>query len=223
MTGDQSDILARLKRTLPRWFGAAPTPVLDALLAAPAWALSFVYSLYAYAKQQTRIATATDGWLDLISGDFFGTSLLRKTNQTDVSYRASILAALLRPKATRQAMITVLTQLTGRAPIVFEPSLVTDTGAMNEPLSNGYCGVARMGSIAVPLNALIIAFRNVAGGLGGAAYCNAPTRSAMSAPTSLSYLNSLSLQTSVASDADIYAAVEATRPAATVMGVEIKN
>ena len=63
--GDQADVFARLKSTLPRWFSDS-TPIVDAVFQGLAWAGSFVYSLYAYAKLQTRIKTATDGWLDII-------------------------------------------------------------------------------------------------------------------------------------------------------------
>ena len=94
-TGDQSDILRRLKSTLPRWFGDSTT-ILDALLQGLAWAASFVYSLWAYAKLQTRIKTATDGWLDMIAADFFGSSLLRTANQSDASFRALIIINLIR-------------------------------------------------------------------------------------------------------------------------------
>ena len=89
--GDQTDILGRIKALLPfRWFPDI-TPVLDALLSGVAWALSFIYSLIQYAKLQTRIATASDGFLDLIAFDFFGTSLLRRQQETDVSFRGRIL------------------------------------------------------------------------------------------------------------------------------------
>jgi hypothetical protein len=56
-TGDTSDITARLKGALPaRWFGDT-APIRDALLTGWATAHSFLYSLYLYAKLQTRILT----------------------------------------------------------------------------------------------------------------------------------------------------------------------
>src|SRR5580658_3900532 len=107
--GDSNDCLTRIKSLLPyRWFPDS-TPILDALLSGPAWALSFIYSLIQYAQSQTRIATATDGFLDLISYDFFGSNLPRNQQEFDASFRARILATLLRPKATRPAMISMLT------------------------------------------------------------------------------------------------------------------
>ena len=125
-TGDQTDILSRLKALLPtRWFGTrADTPDdVDGVMTGAANALAFIYSLYAYAKQQTRIATATDGWLDMIAADFFGAALLRKTGQSDTSYRAAINARLLREKGTRNAVTIALTALTGRAPTIISISV----------------------------------------------------------------------------------------------------
>lgn len=127
-TGDLNDFRSRIKATLPRWFADLP-PILDALLSGLAQAWVFVYSLYLYAQLQTRIKTATDGWLDLIAGDFFGTRILRRANQTDASFRAIIIANLFRERATRKALIQVLTDLTGRAPVLIEPQQPGDTGA----------------------------------------------------------------------------------------------
>lgn len=63
-TGDQADFVRRLKSVLPvQWFDDS-NPILDAVLNGIASALSLVYQLYAYAVLQTRILTATDGWLD---------------------------------------------------------------------------------------------------------------------------------------------------------------
>ncbi|MGH6951003.1 MAG: hypothetical protein ACREH4_09025 [Vitreimonas sp.] len=130
MIGDAADIFARLKRVMPRWFGQdqAPTPVLDALLQAPSSALATVHAFYLYAKLQTRIATATGGWLDLIAFDFFAGAVVRAEAQSDASFRATILVELFRPKATRASVVAVIEALTGKAPRVFEPTRAADTG-----------------------------------------------------------------------------------------------
>ena len=159
--GDQADITARIKALLPRWFGAGETPVLDALLQGPAWALSFAYSLWAYTKLQTRIRTATDGWLDLIAGDFFGTRLMRRAGQADAPYRAVILASVLRRKVTRKAMSDALTQLTGRAPLIVEGDRPSDTGAWNRP--RGYWNRTGAWGAHRPYQAFITAFRPLMG------------------------------------------------------------
>src|SRR3984957_19084211 len=97
-TGDQNDMLARIKALLPNGWFRGLTPVLDALLSGYAWSLSFIYQLIQYAQLQTRIATATDGFLDLISFDFFGGSLPRKSQEYDAPFRSRILAQLFLEK-----------------------------------------------------------------------------------------------------------------------------
>ncbi len=139
-TGDQGDFLGRLKAVLPwRWFpvtGAyetTSTPILDAVLAGLASAWATIYSLLSYAKLQTRIATATDVFLDIIGLDFFGLTLRRQANETDTQYRTRIEANLLRPRGTRPAMVSALTELTGWAPVIFEPAYPPDTGGLGAP------------------------------------------------------------------------------------------
>ena len=132
MTGDANDIFARLKGALPlRWFGLTSdsVPMIDSVLWGIASLLAFAYSLYAYAKLQTRILTATDTWLDLIAADYFGGALVRGAGQTDASFRAAILANMFRAKATRAAIADILTQLTGVAPTIVETWRPADTGA----------------------------------------------------------------------------------------------
>jgi hypothetical protein len=221
--GNQADIFARLNSYLPRGWFAGSTPVKDALLQGIAAVLAQIYALYLYAKLQTRIKTATDAWLDLISADYYGANLPRISGESDTSFRARILANLFVPRTARPAMATVLTTLTGRAPIIFEPNNPFDVGAMNAPTSKGYCGVARFGSMAVPFNALISAYRPVVTGqiTAGAGFCNAPKLSAMATPASQAYMASLAAQQAAVSDAAIYAAVNATRPAATIVGVSL--
>lgn len=125
--GSQADIFNRLRALIPRgWFQTSPN--FDATLQGPAWALSSVYAEITYAALQTRIKTATDGFLDLISYDFLGTTLPRNAGESDASFRARILANLFVKGPTRADMITVLTLLTGIAPTVFEPSNTTDSG-----------------------------------------------------------------------------------------------
>lgn len=127
MIGDITDLAARLKAQIPvSWFKSSPK--FDATLQGPAWALSTIYSQITYAALQTRIATATDGYLDLIANDFFGTNLPRLTNETDGAYRTRILANLFVKGPTRANMSAVLTLITGRTPDIFEPSNTNDSG-----------------------------------------------------------------------------------------------
>jgi hypothetical protein len=155
-TGDTADIFSRLKRLLPvGWFGDA-NPVLDAALWGCATAQAWAYTLYLYAKNQTRIKTATDGWLDLISLDFFGNGLMRYANQVDPNFRNRILINLFRERTTRPAMERILFDLTGRAPIIIEPGRPADVGSYGAAVAVSQPGVTTMISdgriVQVPAN-----------------------------------------------------------------------
>lgn len=126
-TGDQADIFARIRSLVPSSWIPAGAPIAEALFQGPAWALSTIYSQIAYAKLQARIKTATDGYLDLISADFFGQSLPRLTNEQDGAFRARILANLFIKGPTRGSMSAVIEAITGRKPDIFEPSNPTDS------------------------------------------------------------------------------------------------
>ena len=218
-TGDQSDMQNRLVAALPASWFTSTTPVLSTLISAMAWALSFSYSLITYAKNQTRIATASDGWLDLIAADLFGAALTRNANEGDNAYRIRILANLLRQRATRYGVIHSLYLLTGRTPVVFEPLRPADTGAYGASIT-GYGSAGGYGSYLLPAQFFVKAYRpatagipNIAGygfpaagyGAGQAEYCD------------------LSNVTGVVTDASIYANVDATKPAGTCAWVQINN
>ena len=207
MTGDQSDMLRRIKALLPfRWFPDS-TPILDALLQGPAWALSFIYSLIQYAQLQTRIATASDGFLDLIALDFFGNNLPRKLQESDNSYRLRIVATLLRAKVTRPAMIAVLTNLTGRAPKIFEPARPADTGAYSISTS-GYGVAGGYGSLMLPAQFFMTAFRPAGSGIPFVAGYGSPS-SGYSTPSRGEWA-SLSEIEGFVTDNDIYSTIAAT-------------
>lgn len=213
--GTQTDIQTRLKSYLPPWFGDGPTPVLDSLLGGLASALSGLYAFYAYAKRQTRLKTMDGFWLDLFAVDYFGPRI-RRAGRGDDEFRAWIIANLFRPHATRASMEATLLALTGYEPDIFEPNRPLDIGALNEPLSRGYCRVARMGSLAVPYTAMMIVYRpQTQGGLGGAMFCRAPN-TGLHTPLSNDYLDSLSLTKRQVSDAEIYDAIAHDKPAGTI-------
>jgi hypothetical protein len=156
--GDQKDIFSRLKAQFPpSWFKSSPN--FDATLQGPAWALSTIYAQITYATLQTRIATATDGYLDLISNDFFGTELPRLPNEQDGPFRARILANLFVKGPTRANMSAVLTLITGRVPDIFEPSNTTDSGGWD----GGFywdTGVGKWGA-PMPYQSFVTAYRPI--------------------------------------------------------------
>lgn len=131
MIGDVDDFVRRLRGALPaRWFGGS-APVLDAVLAGIGTALAALFELVTEARREARILSATGGFLDLISQDFFANMLPRWPVEADDGYRCRITRELLRPRATRGAMIRGVTELTGRDIRVFEPANPVDTGGYN--------------------------------------------------------------------------------------------
>ena len=217
--GDQSDLFKRIKMLLPRWFGDT-TPILDAVIQGLAYSGSFIYSLYVYAKLQTRIKTATDGWLDLISADYFGTSLPRKTSQSDASYRARIIINLLRERATRNGITKVLIDLTGRAPTIFEPQRPLDTGAYGGPLI-GYSLAGGYGSMSIPFQAFVQAYRPSSSGIPNVIGYGA-TLGGYGAASQFEYASLSQIQGAV-TDADILAAIDSVKPAATIIWTRISS
>jgi hypothetical protein len=220
-TGDQADIESRLQQVTPfGWFPLGLTPLRDACYAGLANAYAFIYSLLAYVRLQTRVATATDGFLDLIANDFFGDGLLRQANEADGAYRARIQTALLRERATRRAVILVLQQLTGRTPVIIEPRMPGDTGAYHEP-GWGYRAAGYWGSRSLPFQIFVIAYRppqngipNVSGyGISFGGY---------GVGSQLEYASLAQIQNQV-TDASIYAAINSVRPAGVRIWVSIQN
>ena len=220
-TGDQQDIFTRLRGYLPRWFGdAAQSPVINALLQGLAYSGAYVYGLYAYAKQQTRILTASDGWLDMIAADFLGLSIRRKSGQSDASFRANIVANLFRERATRNAIVRVLTDLTGRPPTIIEPNRPADCGAYDAP-NCGYDRAGAYGQVSLTYQTFVLAYRPFGSGIPNVAgYDIVPT--GYSVPSQGEYTD-LSMSSNTVSDADIYAAIESVRPAATIVWTRISS
>ena len=133
MLGDTTDIAGRLRAVLPkRWF-SEQAPILATVLNCFAVPWAWLYGLLGYVKVQGRISTATGDWLDLIAKDFFGSLLERKVSESDQAYRSRIKSSLLSSAATRDAIASSLTNLTGTPCTVFEPARCLDTGAYGAP------------------------------------------------------------------------------------------
>jgi hypothetical protein len=218
-TGDQNDQQNRLLSIIPPWFGDS-FPLLSAILNAFAGVQAFLYDLITFARMQTRIATASGGWLDLIAYDFFGAGLVRGINQSDASFRNAILINLFRERGTRNAIVKVVTDLTGTAPIIFEPSRIQDTGGYGAPVM-GYGVAGRYGSFALPYQAFITAFRPANSGIPNVAGYGIPT-GAYRTPSRAEYA-SLDMISGQVADADIFAAIDAVKPVGTIMWVRIGN
>lgn len=169
MTGDQADFLRRLRTVLPaRWFPDV-APVLDSLLSGLASGWTVIYGSLQFVRAQTRIATASGVWLDIIGRDFFGLSLSRRPDEGDASYRRRIQLELFRERGTRAAVTSVLSDLTGRSPVIFEPARTTDTGGYGSAaaaatgLSYGVAG--GWGSLQLPFQSFVMAYRPAGSGI----------------------------------------------------------
>jgi hypothetical protein len=218
-TGDQNDILSNLKKLLPNgWFQPGETPLLDGLLTGIANALSFVYALLIYLRLQMRISTATDGFLDLIAADLFGNRLFRSTNQSNDSFRARIIAGILRERNTRTAVTSIITQLTGTAPVIFEPRRPSDTGVYGGP-GLFYGRMGGYGSSSRPYQSFVTIFRPAGQGIPFVAGYGIPT-GAYSTPSRAEWTNKS--MTQGITDADLYAAVESVRAAGYTIWVALR-
>jgi hypothetical protein len=193
--------------------------ILDGILSGLALAASLLYQVISYADLQVRIKTAIDGWLDLIAYDFFGAALVRTSGQSDESLRTRILINLLRERVTRAALVRVLTDVTGRAPIVIEPTRPADCGGYGA--MGGYGSAGAYGSLAVPYWCFVQAFRPASSGIPFVAgYGSTP--SGYSQPSRGEYASLAMVQGSV-TDADIYAAIESVKPAGMTVWVNLSN
>lgn len=213
-TGDQADMQQRVRALIPQSWFPQPAPVADALTAGQAWALSNAYAQLTYAALQSRIKTATDMWLDVISGDFFGPALPRLTNETDAAFRTRILANLFVKGPTRGNMAQVLTLLTGQAPVIFEPSNTSDSGGWDALL---YWD-ATIGKLGDPLafQSFVTVYRPSTA-LASLAEWDA-WRFAWDAYGAWSESSPLSI-----TDAALIAAVEATKPLGTIVWMRFAN
>jgi hypothetical protein len=217
--GTQDDIATRLQRLIPNgWFTVGQSPLRDGLLAGIANSLAFIYSMLAYLRLQSRISTATDGFLDLIAVDFFSNSLFRAANQSDDSFRARIIASVLRERGTRNGVSSIIQQLTGRAPIIFEPRQPLDTGVYGGP-GLAYGLVGGYGSLLLPYQSFVTAFRPAGQGIPNIAGYGIPT-GAYSTPSQAEY-TSLSMIQGI-TDNDLYSAIDSVRPAGFTIWARIK-
>ena len=217
-------MLVRLRTVLPaRWF-PDDTPVLDGLLSGLAAGWSWAYQQLQYVKAQTRIATATGIWLDIVALDFFGHRLVRRAGQSDTAFRNRIQRELFRERGTRAAIISVLQDLTGRPPFVFEPARSTDTGGYASMIGAGggvaYGSVGGWGSLMLPFQCFVTAYRPLDSGI--ATVCGWGGPAGGYGQGTIEYA-SLEMVQGQVTDTDIYAAVADVLPVATIGWTRITN
>ena len=213
MPGNSSDIITRLKAVLPAgWFPDA-TPVLDTVLAGLATGWSSLHALLASVQIQARIATATGQFLDGASADFFANRLPRRNTESDDAFRVRIKQQLVRDHATRAAIVSIVTDLTGKAPIIFEPARVSDTGGYATP-AMGYGVAGAWGSLGLPFQVFVTAHRAQGVGIANVAGYGTPGPLARA---------SLAAAAGQVTDTDIYAAIASVMPTGTRAWTRITN
>lgn len=200
------DFLNKQLALLPRWFGD-DFPNLIATLTGSAVCNDFVYGLLKYIRLQLRLQDMSGETLDLFSQTYFGKKLLRHFDESDDSYRTRISVTLLRPGATRQAMIDVLTSLTGRVPIIWESGI--DSAFYN----HAFYGHSTYGASDDAYQAWIIAYRPISPEQAGTSYYG-QTGFYGHSFYQTSFTNGIT-------DQDILDAIEATKVYGTLMHVTL--
>jgi hypothetical protein len=218
-TGDSNDTLARLKAVLPSsWFRNSHVDI-DALMSGIGVNESAIYAMQQYAKLQTRVSTATGGWLDLIAQDFFDSRFLRRLNETDTSFAARIKQELIRSRQTRSAILQMLLDLTGQKATLQEPWNPLDWGGYGLPYS-GYGIAMGYGSLQLRNQMFITAVRPNGGGIPNVAGYGT-VASGYGAGNGRGEYADISQVTSPVPDSEIYARIQQTIAAGTTAWVTI--
>ncbi|PZP48557.1 MAG: hypothetical protein DI601_00270 [Azospirillum brasilense] len=158
-----ADMLSRLRGMIPRSWRGDDTPVLDAILAAAGVVLQRMADLLTWVRRQGRLRTAEGAQLDQIATDFLGAAVQREEGEDDESLRTRLRIELLRPKATRRAVIQAIEDVTGETPVVVEPARPADIGGYG--VARGYGVGGRYGSLRLPYQAFITSYRPIAPGV----------------------------------------------------------
>lgn len=231
--GSQQDFVRRIRAVLPTgWFPDSGTPVLDGVLAGVANIWSSLWELLVYVARQKRIATATDINLDIIATDFLGQTLPRKPDELDAVYRARIRATIFQEMGTRKAVSDALTRLNGAPPKIFEPSNATDTGgygAAGSRINTGlyYNSAGGYGSYKLPFQALIQttlpqSVVTTSGVQGYGRKTGNPTVIGGYGVGAIEYASGVGELLS-ASDQEVYDAINAVKPVASIMWVSTQG
>jgi hypothetical protein len=222
--GTSLNFLQKIKATLPaQWFGEE-TPILDSVLNSMSAGWVGQFDLLSYTRAQTRIGTAFSTWLDLIAWDYFGYRLKRWLWETDDAFRSRIKIELLRDRCTRLAIYDLLRDLTGRPPIIFEPTVPSDTGGYGSLISSeagaaGYGISGGWGNLSLPFQVFVRAFRPVTLGVAMVSgWCS----SVGGFGTGQSAYIGLAMNPVQVSDSELYQDVCRTAPAGTIVWMSIE-
>ncbi len=217
---DAASWATRIRRILPRGWFAEPgsTPILDGILAGLGYAHAQLSNWIQFSRLQIRLATCTDDFLDALCADFLGTRIYRADNERDAAFRVRIRREILRPRATRAAMVAALQDLTGQLPLIVEPGNTSDTGGYDLG-GCGYDAGGAWGDPGLAFQCFVTAYRPHVGGIAGVDGFDGSLGGWDTG--AFEYVSPD--QVSGVSDGDIYGVIEATRPAATVCWVRLTN
>jgi hypothetical protein len=219
-----TDLLIRLKATLPsRWFGDS-TSTLDSILMGFATAWVTMFQLLEYVRRQTRLRTASDSWLDLYARDFLGSKLQRRIGEPDDKFRSRVCQELFRERATRDSVAAAVSDLIGIQPVIFEPWHAGDTGGYGSAASlSTSCGLAYgeaggWGNLCLPFQFFITIQRSST--LGAATLAGWNTSAGGFGTGAIQYGDSHALHENI-SDSEIYDRIHTVLPAAVIAWTRI--
>ena len=139
-------------------------------------------------------------------------------SEPDAAFRVRIQKELVRERNTRNAVVSVLTDLTGRTPEVFEPSRPADTGGYG--IGSGYGLVGGWGSLALPYQCFVTAYRAHSSGIATVAGYGGPTGGYGTG--AIEYASLSMIQGQIA-DSDIEAAITRVMPCSAIAWTRISN
>lgn len=226
--GDTDFFKGLVLDNLPRGWFDPEGEVINALANAVGEPASLNFGQIAYVAKQTRLSTASDGFLDLASEDYFGRGVMkRRKAEGDEAYRARLQAELLRPLATRAALIDMVEDLTGTPPTILEPNRQPDCGAWggaSGPYLMGYGVAGHYGSLGMPFQFFMTVTRPDGQGIPvvGPYYSNGVGSPGGYGVGAMEYGSSEEI-TGVVTDKEIYAAIARTVPSGVTAWVNIKS
>lgn len=156
--GSVADFVSRLRKRFPEgWAGnAVKAPIFAALLLGMATVHANFYALTQFVGQMVYLQSSTGGFLDTWAYDFFGATLLRNFGESDTSFLSRIRALLFVRTCTREAVISIVAEISGATPTLIEPWRGPDTFALGvDTFALGVAGAGRLGSLEMPYQAFL--------------------------------------------------------------------
>ncbi len=154
MKGDEADMAARLRLTLPEGWFSDEAPLRDGLLSGLGASWAGLHSLLGEVRRLARLATVSGRFLDLACVDFFGVRLGRRAGEGDSALRARLQGAMRRSRGTRAALIEAARDA-GYDAAVFEAARPADTGAYGVAAGLAWGFAGGWGSLDMPLECLV--------------------------------------------------------------------